>query len=205
MMALAKSQIMCWSCYAKVTIQGLVSVVALTDRAACGSRKLAVDSARGHMAITSSRTRVINWLSDCQFYKFRQFLYTYIHGENRPQNTYGLHPAFTVVGAQVFGVDLRSHLRFIGIDIDDVARYPNQKFAEVLNAMDLNPVINAYQTGYVIDGEVFETARPWRVRLRVTTQFDFKTNTRPREGQGVFEIKDLIPGRGRWEKVGDGL
>lgn len=155
--------------------------------------------------------RLHQWLSILHAFgqtKFREFIHTYIHGDGDPQGTYGLHPAFAVVGAQVFGVDLRPHLRFIGIDIDDTEKYPNQKFAEVLNSMDLKPwypVINAYQTGYEVNGEVFETARPWRVPYGRTSRFDFKTYTKQRSGQGVFEIKELIPGRGHWEKIEDGV
>ena len=109
--------------------------------------------------------------------------------------------AYAFTASKVFGVDIRPHMEFMGWEINNEI---NQQIEE-MQLKPFYPIINAYQTGYEVDGEVFETARPWRVPYGRTTRFDFKVNTKQRSGQGEFVIEELKPGRGQWKKVEDGV
>lgn len=63
-------------------------------------------------------------------------------------------------------------------------------------------VSTIYQTGYVFDGVEFETAKPFRIPAREPYYFDFERYKRSREGMHNFTFKNVIPGKGKFERVG---
>ena len=117
----------------------------------------------------------------------------------------GTYVAYAIRAAHVLGVDLRPHLRFHGVDFDQQPNKDDLKKIDELHVKPWYPVCNIYQTGYEVNGQVFETSRPWILKYGEKKIFDFKQYTKSREGHGTFSIGDLRGGRGTWKLVREGV
>lgn len=67
---------------------------------------------------------------------------------------------------------------------------------------EFHPVSIIYQTGYVYDGEEFETAKPFRIPAREPYLFDFEQFKKTRDEMHTFTFKRVIPGQGTFEEIG---
>ena len=88
---------------------------------------------------------------------------------------YGNVIAWALRGAKIFGYDLRPHLQFNGFDIYNNSAFNQTKLALIdeMNVKPWYPVANMYQTGYEMNGSVFETARPFKLKWGQTKVFNF--------------------------------
>ena len=137
--------------------------------------------------------------------KLREFIHADAHQMYYNRNTYGRDQTWVLVAAKVLGYDFRKCLEFHRWGLDS---QQNQKYVEELAKMNVKPwypVMNAFQTGYEVDGTVFEMSRPYRIPYGQKTRFNFKTCTKTREGHGDFTIVKLIPGKGQWDEIEPGV
>ena len=139
--------------------------------------------------------------------KLREFIYAQSRQMYYNGKVYGWDESYTLRAALIFGYDLRPHMKFHGWDLDS-GDY-NKTTVALLDKMNLKPwypVINAFQTGYEVNGSVFQTARPFRIPFGRKYVFNFTRCTRSRPGQGNFEIVELKPGRKeQWKQLEYGV
>lgn len=135
--------------------------------------------------------------------KLREFIHADAHQMYYDRNTYGRYQTWVLLAGKIFGYDFRKCMEYHGWGLPQEGAYV--KVLEDMHLKPWYPVVNAFQTGYDVDGTLVETARPLRIPYGRKYRFNFNTCTKSREGQGSFEIVELKPGLGKWEKIENGV
>ena len=112
--------------------------------------------------------------------------------------------SFLLRAASIFGYDIRDHVAYHRFNLSNL----NSSVVEALDNMNLKPfypITNLYSTGFIMNGELFETSRPFEISYGKKHIFNFTKYTKSRPGHGVFEIGDLEGTQGRWSKIENGV
>ena len=195
----------CYSYYSAVTLYRTVSDsggISIPDNGA------GWDFTTHPYAISFASGSLQQWVSLLHAFgqtKFREFIKSYVNQEYYAGKVYGWDESYALRGAVIFGYDLRPHMKFNGYDLDSDDY--NQTSISLLKSMNLKPwypVANPFQTGYEVNGTVFETSRPFMIPYGKPYTFNFTKCTKTRTGQGNFSIVELRPGKGHWEEIEHG-
>ena len=143
------------------------------------------------------------------FGREKQMELIWAHQQNTyySKDTYGWKGAWLLTAARIFGLDMRKHIQYAGYSIEGNTDLKESAIT-LLDEMNLKPfcpVANIYQTGYVVNGTVQETVRPYKIVAGIKHVFNFTQYTRWRTDHGTFEIGEIEGRDGAWTKLETGV
>lgn len=133
---------------------------------------------------------------------------------NRNDKLIGKRGAQVLRASKIFGRNMRYHFNFHQINDSVLCNFnPEEskvfKLLEELNLPDFHPVTNPYSCGYIVDGQRFETARPFHITSEKQI-IDFVSTMRQRADKtkfGDFSFHGVEFEAGResaWEEIEPG-
>lgn len=150
----------------------------------------------------------LTWYGNMVYYfgpdKWRQCLWAHVHQLYFKRNsTYTYESEFVSHCAMFFNRDLREY--FLSFDFINSSLITSEcnAYLDKLNLKPFHPVSNIFAVGYVIDGEEFETHKPYSIPARTPYYFDFEKTMMTRSGMHNFSFYALTVGQGKFEKLSD--
>ena len=125
------------------------------------------------------------------------------------KDTYGWRGSWLLTASKLIGLDMRKHIAWHGFSASPDDDF-SQSAADMLDEWKLKPfypIANIYQTGYIVNGVLEETTRPFRITggRKFTKIFNFTRYTKWRNGHGEFEMGEIEGREGAWEKLEPGV
>lgn len=141
--------------------------------------------------------------------KQRQSLHDHIFQTTYKRDTYGYYGEYLLHCSTLFNRDMRPYFKtFSNNEFEfNYSYHINQATEDMLDSLNLrefHPVCNIYQTGYVRDGEEFETAKPFEIPYDFPYIFDFVKFMKTRPNQHTFTFVNRTGGHGIFEDLGSG-
>ena len=129
--------------------------------------------------------------------KMREFIRADKTNSYYDKDTYGKVESYVLRAAKIFGYDIREFLDYHNYNLNQY----NQATLSLIDEMNIPkfyPIANVYQTGYVVNGTIHETARPFEIQKGEKHTFDFVTYVK--YPLGHFEFVSLKGRDGGWEE-----